>query len=206
MIKVGLSGNRYSGKTTISKMFNQIGIPVFDSDTILKFIINRDLVTATSIRSKVGEHIYKNGIIDSKYITESEFDKVLDCATFQLMKAYDAFNQKNKNSIYSIFASSFLYETNWADEMDFNINIFCPKITRMERCKEKTDMKISNISFMLRNELDDLEKNEMASFIIHNYENMDPLKQVNKIDQKIIDFYLKNEQTNKSSFSEGVLF
>jgi len=43
MIKVGLSGNRYSGKTAVSKMFKQIGIPVFDADIVLKFIIGHCL-------------------------------------------------------------------------------------------------------------------------------------------------------------------
>ena len=197
MIKVGLSGNRYSGKTAVSKMFKQISIPVFDADTVLRFIISRDLETISQIKSKVGEHIFKNGDIDSKYITEYEFDKILECSKFQLMKAYEVFNQKKSSSIYSIFHSSFLYETDWADEMDFNINVFCPKIHRMERCKETTGMKVSNIAYMLRNEMDDLDKNKMATYIIHNYENMDPLTQVNKIDQKIIDFYLKNEQSNR---------
>ena len=40
MIEIGLTGCRYSGKTSVSKMFKQIGVPVFDADTILKFILN----------------------------------------------------------------------------------------------------------------------------------------------------------------------
>lgn len=197
MIKVGLSGNRYSGKTSVGKLFRQIGIPVFDADVVLKFIISRDLETISQIKSKVGEHIFKNGELSSKYITDSEFDKILECASFQIMKAYENFNQKNSFSVYTIFNSSFLFETDWADEMDFNINVFCPKIHRMERCKELTNMKVSDIAFMLRNEMDDLDKNKMSTYIVHNYSNMDTPTQVNKIDQKIIDTYLKNEQTHK---------
>ena len=49
MIKVGLSGNRYSGKSTVCKLFKQIGIPVFEADVILKFIISRDLETINMI-------------------------------------------------------------------------------------------------------------------------------------------------------------
>ena len=40
MIKVGLSGNRYAGKDAVSRLFEQIRVPVFDADIVLKFILN----------------------------------------------------------------------------------------------------------------------------------------------------------------------
>lgn len=197
MIKVGLSGNRFSGKTTIAKLFKQISIPVFHADVVLKFIISHDLNTISEIKSRVGGHIFYSGQINPKKVTDSEFEVILQCAKFNLLKAYDVFNNKNSHSIYSIFNSSFLFETDFADEMDYNITVFCPKTQRMERCKEVTGMKVSDIAYMLRGEMDDLDKNKMSTYVVHNYENMDPLVQVNKIDQNIIDNYLKKEQTKK---------
>ena len=41
MIKVGLSGNRYSGKDEICNIFRKLTIPVFEADTVLKFIIDQ---------------------------------------------------------------------------------------------------------------------------------------------------------------------
>lgn len=190
MIKVGLSGNKYSGKTAISKMFKQIGIPVFDADIVLKFIIGHSPETNKIIKDKIGNHIFKNGDIDSKCVSDSDFMEILSYAKFELIKAYDSFNEKNKQSIYSIFHSSFLFETDWFDSMDYNINVFCPKLERMERCKEMTKIKDSNIAHMLRNEIDDLDKNKQSTYIIHNYRGTDPLMQVNKIDQNIINIYL----------------
>jgi len=191
MIKVGLSGNKYSGKTAISKMFKQIGIPVFDADIVLKFIIGHSPETNKIIKDKIGNHIFKNGDIDSKCVSDSDFMEILSYAKFELIRAYDSFNEKNKQSIYSIFNSSFLFETDWFDSMDYNINVFCPKLERMERCKEMTKIKDSNIAHMLRNEIDDLDKNKQSTYIIHNYRGTDPLMQVNKIDQNIIDIYLE---------------
>ena len=40
MLEIALTGCRYSGKSSVSKLFRKIGVPVFDSDTILKFILN----------------------------------------------------------------------------------------------------------------------------------------------------------------------
>jgi dephospho-CoA kinase len=36
MIKVGLSGNRYSGKNEVCNIFRKLTIPVFEADTVLK--------------------------------------------------------------------------------------------------------------------------------------------------------------------------
>lgn len=198
MMKVGLTGNRFSGKTTISKLFKTIGIPVFEADIILKFIIHSDLYTISEIKSRVGEHIFTNGHIDSKKVTDHEFETILQCSKHSLMKAYDAFNNKKPGFVYTIFNSSFLFETEFSAEMDYNITVFCPKIHRMERIKESTSMKVSDISFMLRGEMDDLDKNRLSQYVIHNYENMDILTQVNNLDKKIVDNYLKidNMKTN----------
>lgn len=199
MIKVGLTGNRFSGKSVISNLFMQIGIPVFKADVILKFIIGRDLDTISEIKSKVGEHIFKNGKIDPRSVSDIEFEKILDCAKFQLIKAYEAFNKRNTQSIYSVFESSFLFETDFSKEMDLNISVFCPKTQRIERGRYSTGRSVSDVVLLLRDEMDDIDKNKISDFIIHNYENMDILKQVNVIDQKIIDAYLKNEQVMKST-------
>ena len=40
MLEIALTGCRYSGKTTIANKFKKIGVPVFDADTVLKFILN----------------------------------------------------------------------------------------------------------------------------------------------------------------------
>ena len=50
--------------------------------------------------------------------------------------------------------------------------------------------------------MDELEKNKLSKYVIHNYNNDSPfygdaLTQVNEIDKKIIDNYLKSQTTTK---------
>lgn len=67
----------------------------------------------------------------------------------------------------------------------------------MERFQELTNKKVSDIAFLLKNEIDDLDKNKMANFVVHSYKGRDIRKQVHEIDQYIIDSYLRIEQTQK---------
>jgi dephospho-CoA kinase len=195
MIKVGLSGNRYSGKSEICDIFRKLTIPVFEADVVLKFIINHDVTVTDLIRRKL-PHVYNKSLyIEPKSVSKTDFDTIVDCAQHELMMAYEKFSEKNKGSIYTIFHSSILFERSWQKLMDKSIVVFCPKITRMERCRDLTKNKVSDIAYLMRNEIDDLDKNRMANFVIHNYDGRKPLDQVHQIDQMVIDSYLRSEQT-----------
>jgi len=203
MIKIGLTGNRYSGKDTVAKMFEQIKIPVFNADIILKFILNFDINVNKDILDNYGEYIFTGpeSMIDPKKIrSKKDFDKLVNFAEFELKRAYERFRLENKQSVYTIFHSSILFERGWNKDMDFTINVFAPKDVRSLRCEKITKQSAYNISQLIKGEMDDLVKNKLADYTIHNYASCaiafgDTTDQVNRIDQKIIDKYLIKEQS-----------
>lgn len=207
MIKIGLTGNRYSGKDTICDMFTKIGIHVFDSDLILKFILNYNMEVITSIRENIDKNLYKKVYDNNKFIykidnslikTKDDFDEIIKYAEPYLFKAYDDFIEKREDYIYTIFKSSILFERMWSNKMDYNISVFTPKIERMNRFRQSSKLELSKIAIILRNDIDDIEKNNMANFIIHNYSGKyvktDPFDEVNKIDKFIIDEYINKNR------------
>ena len=58
MITLGLSGSRYSGKKTTVEVFKRIGIPVFDADLILKFILNHNHELLSDVRREIGSDLF----------------------------------------------------------------------------------------------------------------------------------------------------
>ena len=203
MVKIGLTGNRYSGKDATAKLFEQIKIPVFNADVILKFILNFDINVNKDILDNYGEYIFTgpDSMIDPKKIrSKKDFDKLVNFAEFELKRAYERFRLENRQSVYSIFHSSILFERGWDKDMDFNINVFAPKDIRSARCAKVTGQSTYTISELFKGEMDDLVKNKMSDYMIHNYPSAtiafgDSCDQVNKIDRKIIDKYLIKEQT-----------
>lgn len=199
MIKVGLTGNRYAGKDEVCNHFRRVSIPVFDADTILRFLIHYDAQINKTIREKLAA-LYGTapGLVMPQFAkTKQEFDIMIECCQEKIFEAYHKFSVKNKHSIYTVFHSSFLFELGWNQLMDYNLNVFAPKVTRMERFHKVTGKKVSDIAYLLNREIDDLDKNKMSNFVIHNYDGRNVKKQVLDIDKFIIDFYLRNEQTQK---------
>lgn len=203
MIKVGLTGNRYSGKSTVANLLKQIGIPVFDADVVLKFILNYNLDIIKIVKDKLGDGIYKidRDFIDIKVLNSLNIkmtDKLFDIIDFELRTAYDKFVRKNRKSTYTVFMSSILFERGLDTYMDFKVSVFCPKKERINRGKISTNNSMLALENILRDETDDLLKNKFADFVIHNYDNseMDLFTQINDLDLKIIDKYIETNQNN----------
>ena len=131
-------------------------------------------------------------------------DEIIDVVEPELIKAYDSYRIKNINSIYSIFHSSILFERGWDKKMDYNISVFAPINDRANRCKDITNQKIIDIYTSFQGEMNELSKNTLSTYVIHNYDDINNTKaigdlnrQVDKIDQKIIDKYLLSEQVKR---------
>jgi dephospho-CoA kinase len=208
MIKVGLSGNRYSGKNRVATLFHQIGVPVFEADVILKFIINNNYELQGEIADKIGRVCFnKEGLLDhNKIISGGNFSKILDVVEPELYKAWKKFTKKNYKSIYCIFHSSILFEREWNSGMDLNISVFSPYADRVDRCKYLTNKSVSSIYSLSKLEMDELDKNKLSEYVIHNYNDDSPfygdaLTQVNKIDNQIIDTYLKGKTISKKELA-----
>lgn len=194
MISVGLTGNRFSGQDTICKLFQDLDVPIFHADKILKFMINHDYLMLERIKDRVGKHVFTSGHVEGSNIkTSMDFDKIIDCAEYGLMKAYDKFNQKNKLAIYTIFHSSILFERGWhLTNFDYTVNVYCPKQARIRR----SNMSVIKTTDLLMNEMDDSMKKLFANYTIHNYGSCDLVDQIKEFDQKMVDRYLIEKQTH----------
>lgn len=206
MLEIGLTGCRYSGKTSVSKLFRKIGVPVFDSDTVLKFILNFRTHVDEPIRSNVGSFVYNSGFLDpSAFITDSLFDRTIDVVEFELLQAWDKFKEKHKDKPYVIFESSILFERKWDQKFDRVISVFAPKEERVYRAKMYSSMRIDYIWSSFDKEISELEKNSNSNYIIHNYDGgPDVLDQVNGIDTKITNIHLDNKIVKKKQLTKNV--
>lgn len=204
MIKVGLSGNRYSGKDRVSTLFSQISIPVFEADIVMKFILMHNYELQNDIMNKIGyDYFNAEGQLDFDKVKNGKvFGSILTIIEKDLLNAYKRFSERHKESIYTIFHSSCLFEAGWNKKMHYNITVFSSTNDRLERCKYLTNKTVSSIYQLAQSEIPDIDKSKYSDFVIHNYNEVnltlgDCLKQVNQIDQQIIDEYLKSEMSQK---------
>src|SRR5882762_659348 len=73
MIKIGLTGGIGSGKSTVAKVFEVLGIPVYYSDDAGKRLMNEDEGLKQKIKTAFGEAVYPDGLLNRKYLADIVF-------------------------------------------------------------------------------------------------------------------------------------
>lgn len=195
-MNIALTGSRYSGKNGVAKLFRQIGIPVFDADAVVKYLLNYDQDIADSVLKKFGkEYVFDSYINPLAFDTDEKMSCLIDLVEFELFESYQKFRAKNSGQIYTIFHSSIIFEKDWWQKFDKIICVFSPQDVRIDRYIQDNGDKYEVAWNLFDKEMNDNRKNQISNFVIHNYPQApDILKQIEQIDTEIVDEYLKKKQ------------
>lgn len=194
MIKVGLTGNICSGYEKVGLIFKSFGVPVFDADIALKFLINYREDIIRNIKIQFGEGIYEQGAINpNKFNTTEKFDRLISIAELELLRLYESWRFVNKDASYTIFKSSILFERKLNTSMNYIISTFRPKDERAANLS-RMGVKMLEAHDIISSEMDELSKNQLSNWIIHNYNdsNLPLITQAKEIHDKIEAKSIKN--------------
>ena len=76
MKKIGITGCIGSGKSTVSKIFAQLGIPVYDADSSAKALMISSSEIVSGVKKIFGNESYHlDGTLNRKLISEKAFQK-----------------------------------------------------------------------------------------------------------------------------------
>ena len=184
---VALTGSRFSGKDLVAEEFKKMGIKVFDADTILKFIMHYKQSYVDKIVRKFGTNVYDCGVLRPSYFeTPERFDELLDIVESEVISAFNLWASNNSNCNYIIFMYSVLFERKLDKSFDCVINVHAPRDKRSDRMFQNTDVKLPDILNLMYDEMDEIEKNRLSNFVIHNYNVMSLKGQIQDISHQII--------------------
>src|SRR5687767_15300088 len=79
-LKIGLTGGIGSGKSTVAKLFEVFGVPVYYADLAAKRLLNEDEGLIASVRKLFGENAYVEGKINRQYLAALVFNDALKLA------------------------------------------------------------------------------------------------------------------------------
>lgn len=186
MLKVGLTGNIGSGKTTVSKIFEIIGIPVFHADVVAKQLYTLPDVI-NEVKNKLGAEVFTDNIVDFKKLASAIFSdhtklKILNQIIHP--KVYEAAERwfKQQSGVpYIVHESAILFENNLQGRYDKIINVSADMEVRLRRVIERDGTNRKEVERRISNQMSDIEKTKLADFIIYNNEDDLLIPQVLKI-------------------------
>ena len=187
MIKIGLTGNIGSGKSTVARIFEILGVPVFYADLEAKKILERKNIQ-DQIKKYFGDGIIdKNNTINRKLLASLIFkDKVSlnflnNLIHPEVSKAFDSWLKKQLNSPYIIHEAAILFESGFDQFMDKIVYVYAPKHLRIKRIIRRDKLGEQEINQRIKNQWSDKQKMEKSDYVIVNGNNDLLIPQVLKI-------------------------
>jgi len=187
---VGLTGNIGCGKTTVGKMFVELGAFLIDADTIGHLLLEKDEVKNRIVK-EFGESILdEKGSIVRKRLRKIVFRdrdalRQLNYILSPLIKK--EIEKRIENSLPSIVVldAAILLEAGWDSLVDKVVVITASPDIQLKRLKEAGDFTPEEIEGVMQAQFPQEEKIKRANFIIHNDGDFEELK------SRVKDIWLK---------------
>ena len=192
MLKAGITGGIGSGKTTVCKIFEKLGIPVYYADDRAKKLMVEDPVIVDKIKSIFGKRAYhKSGSLYRKHIARIAFSKpeklkLLNAVVHPAVAKDSAdWTAAQKNVPYTLKEAALLIEAGSYKQLDKIIVVTAPEELRIQRVikRDKTDKK--SVKARIAKQMPEVEKLKYADFIIKNDGTESLIRQVWEIHQKL---------------------
>jgi len=175
MLRIGITGGIGSGKSTVANIFSVLGIPVYDSDSASKRLMEEDLELKKNIIQSFGEESFLKGKLNRKYLSEQVFNdqkkiellnSIVHPAT---IKDVDEWMKKQK-AAYTIKEAALIFESGSNKFLDFVIGVSAPLPLRIERTLQRGNISEEQVKARIKLQMNEEEKMRLCNYIIFNDE------------------------------------
>jgi dephospho-CoA kinase len=175
-LKIGVTGGIGSGKTSVCRVFNILGVPVFSADKEASEIMESDQRIISHINSIAGKDLYPNGGLDRMELATIIFnDKSLLKKVNSLVHpvVFDHFMKwvLKQTAPYVIMEAAILFESGAVKYVDKVATVEAPVEQRIERIIQRNKLSREKVLERMRNQLDDETRSKLSDWVIHNSEN-----------------------------------
>lgn len=173
MLVVGLTGGIGSGKTTIAKRLMLEGIPVYDSDSRAKLLMQNSTEIKEALIKEFGEEVYTQEGLNREYLAKIVFEdkeklKTLNSIVHPIV-AKDFHDWiSNQDSEIVVKEAAILFESGAHEKCDVNVTIHTDIEERIERVQKRDGTSREQVLSRINNQWTDEQRNEKADIVIKN--------------------------------------
>lgn len=193
VFKLGITGGIGSGKSTVCKVFNILGIPVFSADYEARTIMDSDKSIKSRINEVSGRDMYVSGALDRSEFARMIFnDKKMITAVDSIVHpaVFERFRQwtTDQEAPYVIMEAAILFESGAASLVDRILTVVTPLEERIERLLRGKKLTREEIMDRIHNQIDDDSRMKKSDYVIYNSENDMILPAILKVHEDIIEY------------------
>jgi len=171
VITIALTGSIGMGKSTVAKMFERAGVPVFDADAAVRALQG----PGGALVDRIGERFagtLKNGVLDREKLAAMVIEDPRELAALEAIvhpavrEARTAFIAQHPDSRALLFDIPLLFETGGESKFDKVVVVSAPAAVQRERVLARPGMSEDKLASILKRQMPDEEKRARADFVI----------------------------------------
>ena len=192
MIKVGLTGGIGSGKTTVAKLFEKKGIPVYYADTRAKHLMTYDKSLKSQIIEAFGKDVYyRNGRLNRKALASIIFnDKskltIINNLVHPAVAADGMVWYEAQNTVYAIKEAALMIESGSHQDLDVLVVVTADIEERIRRVQKRDNASMKDVEARINNQLSDAERLAHADYVIDNNDRDMLKEQVDALHEELM--------------------
>ena len=173
MYKVGVTGGIGSGKSTVTRMLESMGVAVYLSDDRAKELMAHDGVLRERIAARFGADAYVDGELNRRYLSERVFSNGEELAALNaivhpaVMDDFDRWAEEQE-SPYVVIESAILFEAGLEGRVDCVVSVLAPRELRIERAMARDGVVREDVERRIANQMSDDERTNRSKYAIVN--------------------------------------
>ena len=191
---IGLTGGIGSGKSTVARKFNELGVPVYIADDRAKSLMVKNPEIIKGIVKIFGDQAYLDGQLNRAFIAGQVFSdksllqKLNNIVHPAVEKDFQSWilEESKSSARYVIKEAAILFENGGYKKCDYTILVTAPKEERIQRVIERDHTNRQAVLDRIKNQWSDSKKVLLADFVIRNMDFKKTSLIINKIHNKII--------------------
>lgn len=192
MLKIGITGGIGSGKSTVAKIFEVLGIPVYYADDASKRLMNENELLKRELINIFGKDTYKEGVLNRTYLSSIVFNNPDQLALLNSIvhpaTIKDASDWMAKQTApYSIKEAALIFESGSQAQLDKVIGVQAPVAMRIHRVMQRDNVSREHVIKRLDKQLDESIKMRLCDYVITNDEQDLLIQQVLKLHQLFLE-------------------
>lgn len=193
MIRVGLTGGIGSGKSTVCRLFEELGIQCYDCDSRAKWLMQNDEQLRKELIALFGEAVYgTDGQLDRARLAAEVFGNSERLAALNgavhpaVGRDWERWckEREDEGATYAIMESAILFDCGFDSKVDRTVAVSAPEELRIERAVERDNAPAEVIRQRIKAQMSDSEREARAHHTIRNIDFETLREQVEELHKK----------------------
>jgi len=192
MLKIGITGGIGSGKTTVCKVFELLGVPVYYADAAARELLEND----NNIKDKIVA-VFGDGVIDENnrivrtkiaslvFGNKEKLEMLNGIIHPEVALHFETWLKQYSTVSYILKEAAIMFESGAYLQMDKLITVSAPEALRIARVTKRDGVSAEEVKRRIQNQLSEEERIQRSGYVIKNDEQQLVIPQIIELHKEL---------------------